>query len=78
MWSHLKLYCAPVMGMIIAWKLFPKLYCVFNMLTVKHLASGSQVDKVNLHQDFVLISSRFTSLHRSLQGSSLCLQILTD
>lgn len=32
----------PEMGMIIAWKPFPKLYCVLNIPTVNHLALDSQ------------------------------------
>lgn len=47
--SNLKLYCAPAMvvawkprmGMIFAWKLFPKLYCVLNMPTMNHLSLDS-------------------------------------
>lgn len=35
--SHLKLYCAPGIGMIAAWKPFHKLYRVSNMLTMNCL-----------------------------------------
>ena len=48
MWSHLKLYCVPeigLIGLIVAWKPFPKLYCVLNMLTMNCLASDSRVWK---------------------------------
>lgn len=61
----------PEMGMIIAWKLFPKLCCVLNILTVNHLASDSQKsdsgDKVGLTLLLSLISA----------GSFLCLDHLS-
>lgn len=56
-------FCASGIGLIrlaVAWKPFPKLYCVLNMLAVNHLAqtpcSLIQADKVNLHWVFILTS----------------------
>jgi hypothetical protein len=37
MQSHLKLYYASRIMLIVAWKPFPKLYCVLNMLIVNFL-----------------------------------------
>lgn len=41
MQSHLKLYYKPAIGLTVAWKPFPKLYCVLNILTMSRLALDS-------------------------------------
>lgn len=54
---HLKLCCAPgieLIGLIIAWKPFPKLCCVLNVLTMNHLALESSKSDLGCQSQYAL------------------------
>ena len=55
-----------VMGILLTRKLFPKLYCVLNMVAMNLLSPDSpsliQVDEINLNWVFILTSSRLGHL----------------